>query len=154
MKKIIYLYLVFLCHLGLAQTGYLQVFSSGGKQVSANNIVLQGTIGEAIMYSTNTNYTQGFQQPVYIYVCGTLAQFKSGLDTTICLDDTYDLALKYDYTTVEWWSKEQDTLLSSSLTYSYPTDVAVKDSVFAIVVEGVCTDTSKVVGLEVVSLDT
>lgn len=155
MKNIIYLLFVLSSSWSMAQTGYLQVFSSGGNQKSNTSMVLQGTIGEAVMYSTGGNYTQGFQQAIYKYTCDTLAQLTNNLDTTICLNDVYALELKHkSLKTIEWWSKTNSTILSQDIIHSYQTDQAVKDSVFAIVKEGLCTDTSDVIGLEVIAFDT
>ena len=108
------------------------------------------------MYSPiSGNFTQGFQQPIYIYICDTLAQLTNNLDTTICLNDVYALELKHkSLKTIEWWSKTNTTILSQDIIHSYQTDQAVKDSVFAIVKEGACTDTSDVIGLEVIAFDT
>ena len=62
MRYLFYIVLLSSFSVSFSQS-YLQTFSSWGGSVTNNGDNLQATLGEAIVFKTNTNFTQGFNQP-------------------------------------------------------------------------------------------
>jgi hypothetical protein len=137
----------------LSLTGYsqqLQVFSAGGSSVNSGGNNLQGTIGESVMFSAgSTNFTQGFNQPLVNPICAELAKLiNNTAEVSLCLDQSFTVELANSYTAtgdkMEWYLASNPTAsIGSGTSYEYSSTVAkAPDSLFAIVKEGFCSDTS------------
>ena len=134
----------------VSQSNPLQVFGASGRTVSNEGNYLQGTIGEAIIFTAGTtNFTQGFNQPLVNPICEELAQLINTTDNqSLCLDQSFKVELENNYAAtgdkMEWYlESDPSTILANSKAYTYSSSVTVeKDSLYAIVTEGFCTDTS------------
>ena len=134
----------------VSQSNPLQVFGASGRTVSNEGNYLQGTIGEAIIFTAGTtNFTQGFNQPLVNPICEELAQLINTTDNqSLCLDQSFKVELENNYAgtgdKMEWYlASDPSTILANSKAYTYSSSVTVeKDSLYAIVTEGFCTDTS------------
>ena len=78
----------------------LDVFDSGGSNYIANNgNSFVGTIGETINFETNTNFTQGFNQPQNEESnCNTPVELiNSSTPIDLCSDDSYQIEILSEF---------------------------------------------------------
>lgn len=150
-----YLSIFLFCLLSItaySQDKYLQVFSSGGGETTVNGTNLQGTIGEAIIFEASSNFTQGFNQPMINPICDTLAKLLTSTnDKALCLNEDFEVELKYSLDQVTWHLKEAGVQASSSKDYTFSASNITKDTIFATVEHGFCKDTSELIAVEVFS---
>jgi hypothetical protein len=152
-------YIILLSISMLSFTAYsqqLQVFSAGGGVTAGGGNNLQYTIGEAIIFPAGaTKFTQGFNQPSIDPICEDLAELINNTDkVSLCLDEGFSVGLENSYTAagdeMVWYlTSAPMTQLSTTKNHTYSSSVPVVDSLYAVVSEGFCTDTSEKIPFEV-----
>ena len=130
----------------------LDVFDSGGSNYIANNgNSFVGTIGETINFETNTNFTQGFNQPQNEESnCNTPVELiNSSTPIDLCSDDSYQIEILSDYDNISWYLKDLRTnaisVVGSNKSYTFTASATSEQELFAKVSYSGCIDTSDII---------
>ena len=158
MKLLVLTSLLTLLHVSYSQQ-HLQVFSASGGTKTVNGANLQGTIGEPIVFETENNFTQGFNQLLVNPLCDTLAKFidENSLPKVLCLEEQVDIALQYGLSEgldkINWYLESSPTAsVHSTKSYTYSSSSLGTKVVYAAVEKGFCKDTTSKLALEIVNL--